>query len=295
MSPEQLEFILTQYLDGTLAADQVDALEQALESDPRAMALRDEHERLTALLRSQGLPEMNWEELARDLSAVVTGTVDEESRTEDRKLNAMLKAASPLPEVRWDALSAQISSAIDSELERGDAEDQTLDALLRSTPIPAVNWDRLAGQISKTIAVEHGEVEERKREETPAGFGGLSRAVAGRIGFVRTASRLAMAACVLLAAGVGIRIYMHGNPGGVVTPVRPAQPPVAVSMVETPQVELSKNPAVTEISIGPSKEYVASSEQQMYQSGVASRSAVVIASPVASDDDGDRPLGLGFD
>jgi hypothetical protein len=287
MSPEQLEFILTQYLDGTLAADQVDALEQALESDPRAMALRDEHERLTALLRSQGLPEMNWEELARDLSAVVTGTVDEESRTEDRKLNAMLKAASPLPEVRWDALSAQISSAIDSELERGDAEDKTLDALLRSTPMPAVNWDRLAGQISKAIAVEHGEVEEREREETPA--------VAGRIGFVRTASRRAMAACVLLAAGVGLRIYMHGNPGGVVTPVGPAQPLTVVSLVETPQVELSKNPAVTEISIGPSKEYVASSEQQMYQSGVASRSAVVIASPVVSDDDGDRPLGLGFD
>jgi hypothetical protein len=287
MSPEQLEFILTQYLDGTLAADQVDALEQALESDPRAMALRDEHERLTALLRSQGLPEMNWEELARDLSAVVTGTVDEESRTEDRKLNAMLKAASPLPDVRWDALSAHISSAIDSELERGDAEDQTLDALLRSTPMPAVNWDRLAGQISKAIAVEHGEVEEREREERPA--------VVGGIGWVRTASRLAMAACVLLAAGVGLRIYMHGNPGGVVTPVGPAQPRTVVSLVETPQVELSKNPAVTEISIGPSKEYVASSEQQMYQSGVASRSAVVIASPVASDDDGDRPLGLGFD
>jgi hypothetical protein len=287
MSPEQLEFILTQYLDGTLAADQVNALEQALESDPRAMELRDEHERLTALLRSQGLPEMDWDELARDLSAVVTGTVDEESKAEDRRLNAMFKAVPPLPEVRWDALSARISSAIDSELERGDAEDQTLDTLLRSTPMPAVNWDRLAGQISQAIAVEQGEVEQRQREERPA--------VAGRIGFVRTASRLALAACVLLAAGVGLRIYMHGNPGGVVIPVGPAPAPVTVVAVDTPHEELSTKPAVTEISIGPSKEYVATSEQLMYQSGVASRSAVVIASPVASDDDGDRSIGLGFD
>jgi hypothetical protein len=287
MSPEQLEFILTQYLDGTLAADQVNALERALESDPRAMELRDEHERLTALLRSQGLPEMDWDELARDLSAVVTGTVDEESKAEDRRLNAMFKAVPPLPEVRWDALSARISSAIDSELERGDAEDQTLDTLLRSTPMPAVNWDRLAGQISQAIAVEQGEVEQRQREERPA--------VAGRIGFVRTASRLALAACVLLAAGVGLRIYMHGNPGGVVIPVGPAPAPVTVVAVDTPHEELSTKPAVTEISIGPSKEYVATSEQLMYQSGVASRSAVVIASPVASDDDGDRSIGLGFD
>ena len=286
MSPEQLEFILTQYLDGTLSAEQVQAIEQALESDPRAMALRDEHERLTALLRSQGLPEMNWEELARDLSAVVTGTVDEESKAEDRKLNAMLKALPPLPDVRWEELAGRISTAVDSELERADAEDQKLDTLLRGMPAPEVNWDQFAGQISKAIAAEHGEAERDRREERPA--------VIGRIGWVRTASRLAMAACVLLAAGLGIRFYMQGGSTGVVTPTGQHSQTVVVSVVNTPQVEVSKNPAVTEIAIGPSKAYVASSDQE-YRSGVASRSAVVIASPVTSDDDADRPAGLGFD
>ena len=295
MSPEQLEFILTQYLDGTLSAEQVGAIERALEADPRARELRDEHDRLTALLRAEALPEMNWDELARDLSAVVTGTVDEESKAQDRKLNAMLKALPPLPEVRWEALAGQISGAVDAELERADAEDEKLDQLLKGMPTPAVNWDQLAGKISRAIAAEHGEPQRGEadpveREERPA--------VIGRIGWVRTASRLAMAACVVLAATLGIRFYMHGGSTGVLTPVGPQSihsTPTAVAVVETPQVETSSKPAVAEISIGPSKAYVASSDQEMYRSGVASRSAVVIASPVTSEEDGDRAAGLGFD
>jgi hypothetical protein len=294
MSPEQLEFILTQYLDGTLAAGQVDAIERALEADPRARELHDEHERLTALLRAEPLPEMNWDELARDLSAVVTGTVDEESKAQDRKLNAMLKNLPPLPEVRWDALAGQISSAVDAELERADSEDEKLDQFLKGIPTPAVNWDKLAGTISKAIAAENGEaqrvVESAEREERPA--------VVGRIGWVRAASRLAMAACVVLAATLGIRFYMHGGSSGVVTPVGPQvghSTPTAVAIIKTPEPEVSNKPAVAEITIGPSKAYVASADQEMYRSGVASRSAVVIASPVASDDDGDRAVGLGFE
>jgi hypothetical protein len=294
MSPEQLEFILTQYLDGTLSAEQEGAIERALEADPRARELRDEHERLTALLRAEPLPEMNWDELARDLSAVVTGTVDEESKAQDRKLNAILKGLPPLPQVRWEALAGQISAAVEAELERADVEDEKLDQFLKGMPTPEVNWEQFAGKISQAIAAEHGEPQRGEadpveREERPA--------VIGRIGWVRTASRLAMAACVVLAATLGIRFYMHGGSTGEVTPVNPgaAHPGPAVVMVDTPKVEISNKPAVAEISIGPSKAYVANADQEMYRSGVASRSAVVIASPVTSDEDGDRAAGLGFD
>jgi hypothetical protein len=285
-----LEFILTQYLDGTLPPEQLDALERTLETDPRAQSLRDEHERLTALLRSQQLPEMDWDDLARDFCAVVTGTVDEQTRAEDQQLNAILATATPLPELQWDELSRRISAAVDVEIESGDAEDQQLVELLRSAPMPAVNWDRLAGHLSQTIAAETAAAPGapmRIADERPM--------VIGRIGWVRTASRMAMAACVLLAAGVGIRMYMHNQGGSnrAVGPINIAPPGQAIVMVETPQIETTKQAAIAEISIGPSKEYVASADPDSYRRGVASRSPVVIAAPVTSDDE--SAAGLGFE
>jgi glycine/D-amino acid oxidase-like deaminating enzyme len=231
---------------------------------------------LTALLRSQALPEMDWDEVARDQSAVVTGNVDEQTRAEDQRLNVILKGATPLPELRWDELSRRISTAVDGEMAGVNAEDQAFDAMLRSTPKPAVRWDRLADHLSKAIAAE------AQADERPA--------VIGRIGWVRTASRLAMAACVVLAAGLGIRFYMKAPPA-----VGPETGKTVVVIVDTPTVERSSGTAVAEISIGPSKQYVASSDSEMYRVGVASRSPVVIAAPVTSDEEGDRSVGLGFD
>jgi anti-sigma factor RsiW len=95
MTLEQLEIAITEYLDGTLPPEETGALELRLASDPTALALLDEHKALTAFLRSEGLPAMDWAEVARDLSAVVTGTVSEASRVEDQKLNAVLRAATP--------------------------------------------------------------------------------------------------------------------------------------------------------------------------------------------------------
>jgi anti-sigma factor RsiW len=292
MSPEQLEFILTQYLDGTLPPEQLDALERTLETDERAQALRDEHERLTALLRSQPMPEMDWDDLARDFCAVITGNVDEQSQAEDQRLNSILASATPLPVLQWDELSRRISAAVDAEIETGDAEDQQVVELLRSAPMPVVNWDRLAGHLSQTIAAETA--------AAPATPMRIARAdgrpaVLGRIGWVRNASRIAMAACVLLAAGVGIRMYMH-NPAAPIVSVNPPNTSSrgqAIVMIDTPQIEKSKQPAVAEISIGPSKEYVASSDSDSYRRGVASRSPVVIATPVTSDDE--SAAGLGFE
>jgi hypothetical protein len=291
MSPEQLEFILTQYLDGTLPPEQIAALERTLETDQRAQALRDEHERLTALLRSHGLPELDWDDLARDFCAVVTGTVDEQSQADDQRLNSILASATPLPQLQWDELSRRISAAVDAEIEHGDAEDQQLVKLLRSAPMPVVNWDRLAGHLSQTIATAQTSAtpmrSARADDERPA--------VLGRIGWVRTASRIAMAACVLLAAGVGLRMYMH-NPTAPIVSVNPPNASShgqAIVMIDIPQIEKTNQTAVTEISIGPSKQYVASSDSDSYRRGVASRSPVVIAAPVTSDDE--SALGLGFE
>src|SRR4051812_18412900 len=129
MSPGQLEFAITQYLDGTLPPEQVEAVQARLATDPAAQAYLAEHEELTALLRSQPVPELDWADLSGDLSAVVTDNVDEASRAADQKLNGVLKrAVTPLPELRWEELTRRISAAVDAEMDgTASAEDGQLD------------------------------------------------------------------------------------------------------------------------------------------------------------------------
>src|SRR4051794_22527330 len=169
MTLEQLEFAITQYLDGTLPAEELGALERRLAEDAAARGLLEEHRALTAFLRSEPGPDMDWAEVACDLSAVVTGTVSEASRALDQKLNVVLKAAAPLPEIRWEALTKHISAAVDAEVATTDADDDQFDEMLRSaSPMPAVNWDQLASQISGAGAAGGGP----EGGEAPGGGGG---------------------------------------------------------------------------------------------------------------------------
>jgi hypothetical protein len=295
MTPEQLERAITEYLDGTLPPEEIAALEQRLATDPVAQVLRAEHEKLTAMLRADPLPEMEWAELARDFSAVVTGNVDEASRAQEQKLNAILKSAAPLPAIRWEKLSERISAALDAELVATDASDAELDAVLKSAPIPELNWDRLASHLSSAVASELSQdapVLQIRPTPTPAGSGSSST-VAGRIGFTRAFRRIAMAACVAVAATIGLRQLNHSTP---IAPTNPGKIEVAVNQppvveIEAPTVELANKPPVAEISIGPSNSYAVTSDEGLYRRGVASRPAIVIAVPArpanSTDDDAD--------
>ena len=286
MTNEELEYSISQYLDGTLPAEEVGALEARLAADAAARGLLEEHRALTKFLRSEPGPDMDWAEVAADLSAVVTGTVSEASRVEDQKLNAVLKAATPLPAIRWEALAQHISAAIDAEVAATDANDDQFDEMLRAaSSMPAVNWDRLASQISGAVAAEA----EAKVVEKPA--------VIGRIGFGRRFASLAVAACVLIATGIGFKAYLGGHAG---TPTQIAKQdhtkvdaptPTFVINVVTPTSEVSKDPAVAEISIGPSKSYAASDVG--YERVAGSRSPVVIVTPAnAGQDDFEPWLGV---
>jgi len=292
MTLEQLEFAITQYLDGTLPADEVGALERRLAEDAAARGLLEEHRALTACLRSEPSPDMDWAEVAADLSAVVTGTVGEASRAADQKLNAILKAATPLPEIRWEALAKHLSAAVDAEVATIDADDDQFDEMLRSaSPMPAVNWDRLASHLSGAVAAEAA----AKVVEKPA--------VIGRIGFGRKFASLAVAACVLVATGIGLKAYLGSGHSATPTQIAKqdqtkvdAPTPTYVINVVTPTSETSKEPAVAEISIGPSKSYAASDEGYRYS---ANRSPVVIVTPAdrASDRlaEDTEPSWLGFE
>lgn len=74
MNDEQLQFAISQYIDGTLPDDERAVLEQRLASDPQARQLLAEYRRLDKLITA-GLPateiEMDWAALASQISDAV--------------------------------------------------------------------------------------------------------------------------------------------------------------------------------------------------------------------------------
>lgn len=281
MDRERVHFLICEYLDGELSGANLAALQGVLESEQWARDLLESEKRLTASLRALPGPDVDWTELAGDLSAVVTGNVRESSREADQKLNAIFKAARVGPHIRWEALAHHISAAIDQELAVTDASDDKLDAILRSAPTPQVNWNALANQISGAIARQEEEAPSRE-EQRPE--------VILKISWARRISAVALAACLAIVGWVSIRMYQDqpgdNGKGGIVRPVTTAK-------VEGPQVELASGPAVADISIGPSSSYAAADEE--YNRGVVARAPVVIALPAAPAEDSGSALGFSFE
>ena len=79
MITEELEFAISQYVDGTLPASERAALELRLEGDPDARALLDEYRRLETSLKQDlpAVPEVDWDRLATHIS---THVADEAGR-----------------------------------------------------------------------------------------------------------------------------------------------------------------------------------------------------------------------
>jgi anti-sigma factor RsiW len=66
-----LEYSITQYLDGSLDESERNALESRLATDASARALLDEHRKLDLLLKAGGLPQLQWDAVAGQISAAV--------------------------------------------------------------------------------------------------------------------------------------------------------------------------------------------------------------------------------
>jgi len=71
MRPDDLEFSISQYLDGTLAEQERTALEERLETDAAAQALLAEYRRLDEALCSIPLPGIRWDRLTQVISEAV--------------------------------------------------------------------------------------------------------------------------------------------------------------------------------------------------------------------------------
>lgn len=75
MTHDEVEFLISQHLDGTLSADEAEKLRIVLEQDPVAKALFEEHQRLDVALKSTRTADLridqDW------LTAQIAGAIDE--------------------------------------------------------------------------------------------------------------------------------------------------------------------------------------------------------------------------
>jgi anti-sigma factor RsiW len=70
---EELDFLLMQYLDGSLPSERRAAVRNILDSHPEARTRLRSYQRLDDVFRSKGpMPSIHWEELAKRISAAVT-------------------------------------------------------------------------------------------------------------------------------------------------------------------------------------------------------------------------------
>ena len=68
---EELEYLISQYCDGTLADAERQRVESALAEDPEALALLDQDRAMTDLLRAAPAPTVKWSHLAKAISSAI--------------------------------------------------------------------------------------------------------------------------------------------------------------------------------------------------------------------------------
>ena len=136
-------------------------------------------------------------------------------------------------------------SALDAQLAADEGaralldEYRRLDVVLKAAPLPAVDWDALSTQICATVA---------DQDQVPAR--------SYRIGTFRTVAGLAMAACVLIGLGLGIRLLQQSptNPTGGDVAVTPSKAPVEIVVVDATPASaapvVSAEP-LTGLAVGP--------------------------------------------
>ena len=71
MTRDELEFSISQYIDGTLGARERDALEERLATDAEARAVHTEYESLQRVLKAAPVPELDWDRFAARISGAV--------------------------------------------------------------------------------------------------------------------------------------------------------------------------------------------------------------------------------
>jgi len=170
-------------------------------------------------------------------------------------------------------LDASLSPAEKSALESRLASDpqarelleehRKLNQLLKASPAPELRWDLLAKQISAAVA----QVEIPVEAETAPRM---------RMSWMP----MALAASVLIAAGIAIRFIPFGGGTHPQGPIAGASPS-SVAEIVGPRAELAQGPSEISVSVGPAGRAPDDSNLSRYSDDVISRPAhVTVASGI---------------
>jgi anti-sigma factor RsiW len=227
MTREEMEFLLSQHLDGTLSLEDEAKVRQLLENSAEAQEILGEYQKLEGVLKgSKDLPAVKWEMLAERISSAVDAVGEAKPISEDDEF--------AITEYLDGTLSSEDRAALEQRIAGEPAlanlmeEYRALDGVVRSAmPMPAVKWDVLAERLSESIDAQS------QRQGMYIG------------NWLKLPMRLAAAAMILIVVGLGILI-MIANGG--------RKPELAVEIVgpeestqaKVAQVEFDMSPAVAQ-------------------------------------------------
>ena len=151
MISEQIQFAISQYLDGTLPEGERAALEARLAADAELRRVLEEYRALHEALRgSMVLPAVKWEKLAERISASVeqlaANPIDEQTEYAIAQY-----VDGQLPEGERAALEKRLES--DPAARMAMEEYRSLQRVTeRAWSLPRVDWQRLSERISDAVA-----------------------------------------------------------------------------------------------------------------------------------------------
>jgi anti-sigma-K factor RskA len=155
------------------------------------------------------------------------------------------------------------------------AAEYRLTDLLRSAPVPQVNYDLLARQISAALPGEAPTAADRRGSTAHAAFWSRSRSI------------LAIAASVLIVAGVAIPLLNRPSGAPQTNSIATGPQPITIRAIDSGGTIASAPAGIQNVAIGPSP---ALAKSAVHQSGYAQinnqRPAQVVISGDSTPNDG---------
>src|SRR2546421_3162861 len=188
MTREEMEFLISQHLDGTLSREDEGKVRELLERSAEAKAIVGEYQKLDAVLKSaKDLPAVKWDVLASTISAAVDAVGEAGAVSEEDEFAISEYLDETLSNEERVSLENRIGS--EAGLRAMMEEYRALDGVVKNAmPMPAVKWDVLAERLSDSIDAQS------QRQRMYIG------------NWLKQPMRLAVAAIVLIAIGVGILV-----------------------------------------------------------------------------------------
>src|SRR3954452_23858301 len=150
MTREEMEFLISQHLDGTLSHEDEAKVRQLLASSAEAGEILAEYQKLDNVLKTQNSPAVKWDMLASTISAAVDGVSEANAVSEADEF--------AVGEYLDQTLSSEEQASLETRMANEPGlravmeEYRSLDGALKGTmPLPAVKWDVLAERLSESI------------------------------------------------------------------------------------------------------------------------------------------------